>query len=361
MPLSAIHSCKRVRSSSSNLNRRRTGTRSARSSTCDAVRRCPARSISSANDSEHRVGLAKRAVGESYSQVGPRARAGGGDVFGRLAGAERRLDQRRERLDVGAHDDHVARFERRILLEQMQDHVAQHLDLARTAVARMDLDAAVGGVEQPDDRPLVRGCGTPAGADPSLTAAWISASNVPGGVRRGWWWSHVSSRAARTSCISRASRPHEASSGFAGSAAVMSSARRTIRGLPAVAAATRSQSPGEGWSRKRCTSRCSASARRTSQVGGRQPGQAEERERVGKPGELRIGAQPVAGRLEQLGGRGSADLRRAAVARAPAARPSPTAARAQLVDVLSARPRRAASRVGAARSGRTARRGGGRC
>ena len=66
------------------------------------------------------------------------------------------------------------------------------------------------------------------------------------------------------------------------------------------------------------------------QVGGRQPGKPEERKALGKAGEVRLGAQPVACRLEKLGGGRPVRSGRAAVARAPAARSSPAAARARL-------------------------------
>ena len=59
------------------------------------------------------------------------------------AGAERRLDQRREGLDVGAHDDDIAGFESRIVEQQVEDGVAQDLDLAGPAVTGVDLHAAV--------------------------------------------------------------------------------------------------------------------------------------------------------------------------------------------------------------------------
>ena len=102
---------------------------------------------------EHRVGLAQRPVGEPDAQVGQGLAVVAGEHAGVVlvlvtvsSGAERGLDQRRERLDVGAHDDHVARLERRVVLEQVQDRVAQHLDLAGAAVAGVDLDAAVVGV-----------------------------------------------------------------------------------------------------------------------------------------------------------------------------------------------------------------------
>ena len=56
---------------------------------------------------------------------------------------EGRRDDRRERLDVGAHDEHVARLERRVVGEQADDDLAQHLDLAGAAVAGVHLHAAV--------------------------------------------------------------------------------------------------------------------------------------------------------------------------------------------------------------------------
>ena len=85
---------------------------------------------------EDRVGLAQRAVGEPDPQVGQAA----GSAMRRsstLDGAERGLDQRGERLDVRAHHDHVARLERRVVGEEVEDRVAEHLDLAGPAVARV--------------------------------------------------------------------------------------------------------------------------------------------------------------------------------------------------------------------------------
>ena len=101
---------------------------------------------------EHGVRASQRAVREPHAQVG-RAHVVGQRirlvVLRRdLAGTERRLDERREGLDVRAHHDHVAGLERRVVLEDVQDRVAQHLDLARAAVAGVDLDAAIAGVEQ---------------------------------------------------------------------------------------------------------------------------------------------------------------------------------------------------------------------
>ena len=53
-------------------------------------------------------------------------------------------DQRRVGLDVGAHHEDVARLEGRVVLEQPDQHLAQHVDLAGRAVAGVHLHAAVG-------------------------------------------------------------------------------------------------------------------------------------------------------------------------------------------------------------------------
>ena len=142
-----------ARSSSSSRKRRRTGSRSARSSTCEAVRR--------AVGELEQLGRRRRAPGWSGAASGRRAGRAGRPGAARPAPARLvlvvggvspapnvGLDQRRERLDVRAHDDHVARLERRVLREHVQDRVAQHLDLAGAAVAGVDLDAAVVGVER---------------------------------------------------------------------------------------------------------------------------------------------------------------------------------------------------------------------
>ena len=188
----ATQSSIRARSSSSSRKRRRTGSRSARSSTCEAVSRCVGELEQPRDDAEHRVGLAQRAVGEPDAQVG-RADAGGqrssSSSSDDLAGAERRLDQRRERLDVRAHHDHVARLERRVLGEQVQDRVAQDLDLAGAAVAGVDLDAAVAGSSAGARRRAGSGARRRRSA---RTSAWRRASSVPAPCATGWWWSTCS-------------------------------------------------------------------------------------------------------------------------------------------------------------------------
>ena len=87
---------------------------------------------------EQRVGLPQRPVSQPYAEPGGRVR---GVVLG--AEGERGGDQRRERLDVGAHDEDVAWLERGVCGQEAEDDLPEDLDLSRTAVAGVDLDAAV--------------------------------------------------------------------------------------------------------------------------------------------------------------------------------------------------------------------------
>ncbi len=59
--------------------------------------------------------------------------------------AECGLHERRVGLHIRAHDDHVAGFETRIVREQVQQALAQHLHLPRRTVTGVDADRAVGG------------------------------------------------------------------------------------------------------------------------------------------------------------------------------------------------------------------------
>ena len=87
-----------------------------------------------ATDGEHRVGLPQGAVGEPDPQ--PVAGVRGRRLLGRRAEPERGGDQRRERLDVGAHHHDVARLQGRVVGEQPEQHLAQHLDLPRAGRGR---------------------------------------------------------------------------------------------------------------------------------------------------------------------------------------------------------------------------------
>ncbi len=87
---------------------------------------------------EQGIGLPQRAVGEADAQLGCWV---GGVVL--AADREGGRDDRGERLDVRAHDEHVARLEGGVVGEQADDHLAEHLDLPGAAVAGVHLDAAV--------------------------------------------------------------------------------------------------------------------------------------------------------------------------------------------------------------------------
>ena len=130
-------------------------------------------------DAHHRVGLAEeRSAKRILSCRVPSTTA----LF--IVPAECRLDERREGLDVGAHDDDVARLELRVLLEQMQDGISQDLDLPAATMTRMDPDAVVFerqhranvGVPAPLAGPV-------AGARSARTSSWIRCSRVRSPVR----------------------------------------------------------------------------------------------------------------------------------------------------------------------------------
>ena len=96
---------------------------------------------------EQRVGGAERTVG----QLQPQLLAGVGVHIGAVVGGDRGepeggLQQRRERLDVGAHHDDVAGLEAALALrEHPGEHLAQHLHLARSAVAGVHLEGEIVG------------------------------------------------------------------------------------------------------------------------------------------------------------------------------------------------------------------------
>ena len=101
-------------------------------------------------DAQQRVGARQRAVGELDPEPVRRVAA-----LDDVTETERRGDQRRVVLDVRAHHQDVAWLERafaanRILgavLEQPEQHLAEHLHLPGRAVAAVHLDRPVGRVE----------------------------------------------------------------------------------------------------------------------------------------------------------------------------------------------------------------------
>ena len=89
-------------------------------------------------DPEQGVGARQRPVGEPHPQP-----VGGVAVLDHALEPEPGRDQRRVGLDVGAHDEDVARLEGGVVVEQPDQHLAEHVDLARRAVAGVDLEAVV--------------------------------------------------------------------------------------------------------------------------------------------------------------------------------------------------------------------------
>ena len=125
---------------------------------------------------EEGVRLAQRPVGEPHPDVG---RALGALHVGPLLG-EGRLHERREGLHVRAHHQDVARLQGRIVRQGVQDRVAHHLHLASAAVAGVDLQAPVGGVERhplvgpaAERRPRRRPVGPHAGLEPGEQGAGL--------------------------------------------------------------------------------------------------------------------------------------------------------------------------------------------
>ena len=226
-----------------------------------------------ADDREHRVGLAQRAVGEADAQIGCAGVA--------LDDAERRLDQRCERLDVRAHHDHVARLERGIALQLVQDRVAQDLDLSRPAVAGVDADALVGLV----------GGRRPVGADVGLDA----------GEQR------VGARVDRVVVILGLAPEHQLHlarvTAPRGEQPVLRQPRRVVLGPPARARCAAQPLPQRGRGMQEEQVHVAAGRQRTQdlQPRRREPGQPEQREPRRQVDELRLLREPRAARLEPLG------------------------------------------------------------
>ena len=93
---------------------------------------------------EQGIGLGQRAVGQPHPQA-----LGRMAEIGMLTRAERRGDQWRVGLDIGAHDQDVARLQRFVVVEQAQQHITQDIDLPGRAVTAMDLHGPVGLREPP--------------------------------------------------------------------------------------------------------------------------------------------------------------------------------------------------------------------
>ena len=365
MPVALIHSSILARSSSSRRNLRRTGSRPAKSSSCEVVEARVGQLEELGDGGEQRVGLAQRPIGEADPEVG-QATVSGVGAADDVPLAERGLDERGEDLDVRAHHDDVAWLERRIVGEQVEDRIAHHLDLAGTSMARVDLHAVVGRRE---GQPFVRCAGERlAGrgdvgthARPGSAAAGSRRGDRPA-ASEGWWTSACSPLVGRTSCTSLASRPHEARTGLRTIVEVGSSRRRTAVPTEAAAAspAMRPQRSGDGWSRRRWTSRAAARASSTSTTLGASRVKPNSERRAGNATSVGLVAQPGARRTEPFGRAGNAEL----LAQAAPQRGLPgdvgREGLTEAVGVVPGQPTRGAWPAGGRRSGRRGRPGGAR-
>ena len=131
------------RSSSVKPNRARTGAASAMLSTSLAVTLPPA----SASNCEARPSSGLVWISERSASLHPQPVRGMRAVH-HVAEPEVGDDQRCIGLDVGAHHQDVARLQRRVVLQQAEQHLAQHVDLTGRAVAAVHLHRAVIGRER---------------------------------------------------------------------------------------------------------------------------------------------------------------------------------------------------------------------
>ena len=313
----STHSSRRKRSSSLKSKRRRTGSRPARSRTSVAVIRAVASSSTSA--STPITGLVWRSERSASRISSVRVRVVG--PSSRSCAAERRLDERGEVLDVGAHDDDVAWLESRIVRQQVQDGVAQHLDLAPAAVAGVDPDAVVvrrrAAAARPRPPPCPRARGR-RGRRPG-SAAGGSATSIAGARPRPL---AVRNAPPSTSCISRASRPQDASSGLRGALAVGSSRPEHERATSARPSGCQPV-PQRGRRVQQEEVDVAACADRLQhvEVARRQPGQPEQRQPRRQVQELGLIPQPAAGARPGAPPDPAARSAPAAAATAPPARP----------------------------------------
>ena len=225
----------------------------------------------------HRVGLARERSASRISSV----RSGSLDAPSQSPPAERRLNQRGEGLDVGAHHDDVAGLQRRVVLQQVQDGVAQHLDLAAPAVAGVHPDAVVVGLEQRPRVDVDSPPALPAGARSARMSSWICCSSV-GRLRTGL--------AGRRLAVGNGRAEHELHlAGVAAPRLQQRVAGRCRRWGPRPGAGARDVGPDHGLEplpqrRRRVEQEevdVPALAHRLQhvEIAGRQPGQPEQRER----------------------------------------------------------------------------------
>ena len=255
MPLSAIHSSTRVSASSSSRKRRRTGSRSAKSITCEAVSRSSASSSSRATTpSTGFVWRSERSASRTRRSGSP---AGSGSPSTTMSPAPNVAWMSGAKTSMSGHITITSRGS-----SAASSSIACRIASRRTSTWRARPWQAWTSTLRSSGSSGGRasawpGCGAPGGAVSSRTPAWRRASSEPVGCSTGC---SVELRSGpSTSWSSRASCPHEPSSRFSGASTVGSSARRVTRGVPS----SRRHSAGDGCRRKSRTSRWSASASST--------------------------------------------------------------------------------------------------
>ena len=159
MPAEPTHRVTRVRSSSANPNRRAHGRRAEQVEHLGGGHPAPGQREQPDGERQQRVDRRQRPVGEPDPEPVGRVTFVADDV----GQAEPRRDQRGEGLDVGTHHQDVARLEGRVVVEQPDQHLAQHVDLAARPVAGVHLDRAV--ARGKDARRELGGSGQPVGGE----------------------------------------------------------------------------------------------------------------------------------------------------------------------------------------------------
>ena len=174
------------------------------------------------DDAEHRVGLAQRAVGEPHAQVDRPGRrrcrvvAGvAGPKVAWISGANVSMSGHITITSRGSSVGSSAsacRIASRITSTWRARPWQEWISMLRSSAASSGRSSAAPG------------SGAPGAAWSSRTPCWMRPSRVPGAGGEGWPASESSGAAAvRTSCISRESRPQEASSRLAARVTVRSS------------------------------------------------------------------------------------------------------------------------------------------
>ncbi len=292
MPLSATQSRMRARSSSSSRKRRRTGSRSARSRTSEAVRRRPARSISWATTpstglvwrSERSARRTRRSVGRSASGSGSNSSSSTTSPAPNVAWISGANVSMSGHITITSRGCSVSSSSSRWRIASRRTSTwrarpwqewiwmlrslrGERPGLGAAVVADVGLDAG--------EQRVVAGCDRVVVGDVLVRAEHelhLARVLTPGGEQ---------------------AVVGEGGGGVVGAADDRRRGRRSC-----------SHSAGEGWRRKTCTSRPAARARSTSRWPGREAGQAEERDALGEVAQRRRCAEPLARRLEPLGGAG---------------------------------------------------------